>query len=294
MSLLTLAERSLVEVEVEGSRGDDGLAFLDDHLRLASLELGDLVLQGSVLGLESGNLGLEGVVLLGRERNRNDHRGNGGVTAEAGLAEVEDQTSGSGERHVETAVTLILSFFGQEDIQVNEQIYTTTQTEVIEDTGATDPLVVFVSDKTTEGSIRDNIPETGLLVARESVRDVPKSVSVNILLGEFAHLLSLVLQTFPTHASTNARGEPLTDETVDSQAVTIKLDQVRNSAVDTGTDTDKPVVAEFVGFIGTTDNLAVFVAVTILLRIGAEGEAQETCYCKCTKNSFNTFHFFYK
>ncbi|MBQ7611146.1 MAG: hypothetical protein IJU74_08605 [Bacteroidales bacterium] len=115
---------------------------------------------------------------------------------------------------------------------------------------------------------------------------------MNILLGEFTHFISLVLQTFPTHASTNARGKPLTDESVDSQAITIELNQVRHSTVNTGTDTDKPVVAEFVGFIGATDNLAVFVAVTILLRIGAEGEAQETCYCKCTKNSFNTFHFF--
>ena len=62
--------------------------------------------------------------------------------------------------------------------------------------------------------------------------------------------------------------------------------------VNTGTDTDKPVVAEFIGFIGATNDLTILVAVAILLRIGAEGEAQETCYCKCTKNSFNTFHFF--
>ena len=83
---------------------------------------------------------------------------------------------------------------GTENAEVNIETNPVTETELVQDTSTDGPLVLDLTVVTIEnlvvraletkpasGSIRNDIPETGLLVAAESVGDVPKEICMCIV-----------------------------------------------------------------------------------------------------------------
>ena len=201
VSLFTGGELGGAQVEVNGHRGtfldinssesavlvEVGLAV--DELAQRSnflLQKSDLVLQGGVLLLEGGHLVLQGVVLLGGERNRDHDRSDGAVTVEVGLTKIELQTGGSGREDNETTGAIgVGSSLSDEGHEVDGEVHTVAQTQNVEETGTGSILIVVGSAlgegvdtlaniENTHGSIRNEIPETGLFVTADGVGDVPE------------------------------------------------------------------------------------------------------------------------
>ena len=180
--------------------------------------------------------------------------------------------------------------------------------EVVEDTGTGSILEVvrvisLVPEvgEADELGVRDDVPETGLLVAAEAVGEVPEEVSVEQVLVVLILEASLedvvvlelegVLQTLVTDTGTHGRSEPLTKVDINGEAAErLEVNILAGNGVGTSAEADEPVVPEAVGLIRTADNVAILVTVAILLRAGGEGESEESCYCKSSKNKFDTFH----
>ena len=112
--------------------------------------------------------------------------------------------------------------------------------------------------------------------------------------------LGLIVAAMPAETGTYARGEPLAEidfrtETDLAEDILGRIGGVGTGraviedGVDTAGDGDERVVKGTVGLIGTTDDLAVFIAVVVLLRRSVEGE-KETCGGKDSENSLKTFH----
>ena len=149
------------------------------------LEESDLVLEGSILFLQGSDLVLQSVVLLGSERNRDHDRSDGAVTVEVGLTKVELQTGGSGRKDHETRTGAISGTFANEGHEIDGEVHTVAQTQNVEETGTGSILIVVGSAlgegvdtlaniENTHGSIRNEIPETGLFVTADGVGDVPE------------------------------------------------------------------------------------------------------------------------
>ena len=213
MSLLPLGDLGGTKVEVNGSGGRNGVVNIDG-LGFAGLELCDPVPEGCVLLLELGYPVLESVVLIHSEGNGNNDRGNGAVTVEVGPAKVEDEAEGSGNRPVVPVVlntsSCVLRSLGHHGLEVEEEVNMLSKTEIVEDTGIDyellipASLVVELNPVATEASVRDDIPETGLLVAGESVGHVPHEVDQSgiLLVGTEVISTGRVGKASPTDAGT--------------------------------------------------------------------------------------------
>ena len=95
----------------------------------------------------------------------------------------------------------------------------------------------------------------------------------------------------PAATDTDGRGEPLTEGDVRSKTDTAdrRILGEGESAVNTGTYTNKDVVKGLVGLIRTANDITVLVAICILLSESVHGE-KEACSCKSSNKHFDTFH----
>ena len=225
------------------------------------------------------------------------------MTVEVGLAKVEDQTSGSSKKvSILFAIYLIDSATGKNVVNINEEVNTVAKTEGVEETYTCTVLFILsvASElKKAELSVRDKVVETGLFVTVDRLEHVPHSVYVEEVLIPLTVLNSgpvtvlkvdTVLDTTVTCAETEGRGKPLTNVNVYCKTADVEVHVAAYSCVNTCTNTDEPVVPEFVRLVRTANYVAVLITVAILLSVGAEGDAEETCYCKSSENSFDTFH----
>ena len=141
--------------------------------------------------------------------------------------------------------------------------------------------VVLAHKQDTHRSVRDEVPETGLLVATDAAGDVPEEVAVEIVHPSLGDLTALggVLEAVPADAHTQGRREPLTEVEVRSNTHLAQAVTLLEEGVDTGTEGDEGVIESTVGHVRTTDHVAIRVAVGILLRKGVEGE-EKACRSK--------------
>ena len=247
VSLLTGAEFSGTAVEVEGYRSiglhvnsgegtvlvQVGLTVLEVAIRSKLVFEGShFVFELSVLFLESGHFILEGVVLLGGERNRDDDRSDGAVTIPVGLTEVHLHAKGGRRIENETASVVGVSVcFANKSLQVNCKVDTLAQAKDIEETctsGILEVVLGILCDgiattgniQNTHGNIRNEVPEAELVVAGDGVGDVPHEVSVQIVeteIGALSYLRSneidigVVPKTMITQTDTDGRSKPLTE-----------------------------------------------------------------------------------
>ena len=287
------------------------------------LQGSDLVLEFCILFLQSGHLVCQGVVLIRGERNRDNHRSDGAVTVEVGLTKVEGNTDGSGYREVEVGklveeladsvvagnniIHLIVGSLCRISAEINVEVDAAGKTELIEDTETPNPvtldLTVNIQQIQTGGDIRNHIPDAGLFVTAEGVSGAPEEVTVDNVLGNDIALL-VILNTVPAQTAADERGPPFTcidihcqttltgDERNARDLEGIQMDgpvcQVK-TCIPTNTNADERVVKGLVGLISTADDVAVLVAIGILLSESAGGE-EEACCCKDSKDSFDTFH----
>ena len=225
------------------------------------------------------------------------------MTIEVGLAKVEDQTSGTRKKVcILLAVYLVDFTTGKNIAEVYEEIYALAKTEGVEETcTCTELIVLSVASKVkkTELSVRDKVVETCLFVTVDRLEHVPHSVYVEEVLIPLTVLnsgpetvlkIDTVLDTTVTCAETEGRGKPLTSVYVYCETADVEVHAATYSCVNTCTNTDEPVVPEFVRLVRTANNVAVLITIAVLLSVSAEGDAEEACYCKCSENSFDTFH----
>lgn len=223
------------------------------------------------------------------------------MTVEVGLAKVEYEACGS-RKEVCILLTRVFvdSSTSLNNVEVYEEVYTLAKTEGVEETcTCTELPVLGVTSKTecAKLSVRNKIVETGLFVTVDRLEHVPESVYMEEVLIPLLNgatniglVVCTVLDTTVTSAETEGRGKPLTNVCVYCETADVEVHLGTNGSVCTGTNTDEPVVPEFVGLIRTANNVSVLVTVAILLCRSIEGESEETCYCKCSENSFDTFH----
>lgn len=293
MSLLTIGDGCLANGEVYGSAGLY-IAVYVYGVRLLVLQGVDLILEVSILLLEGGYTVLEGVILIGGERNRNYDRSDGAVTIPIGPAEIEGEAEGSGWKEgdgtprsiLETGLPCLYNIACEVEIKT----YVVAEAEIVEKSETVGEsvlhlvvsIVIFSHEKTGAG-IRNQVPGAGLLIAAESVGDVPKEISVKKVLretgvavhirGEAGGVVIRVVDTSPSKTCSGGRGEPLTYVSIKSEtAEEVEIMDFRSfvAGIHTGADAYKPVVAEAICLISTADNLSVFIAVTILLRKSRE------------------------
>jgi hypothetical protein len=183
------------------------------------------------------------------DRSRED----GAETVEVSTSEIDAETCGDGwhesedviladpRRYLEDFVT------DAEDAEVKAEAEPVADAEVVEDTRSNTPLVIdlviaftilvgrILKTYPSCSDIRNNIPETGLLVATKSIGDVPKQVGVDVLeelevsitivnQGRVSRLeVERVVQTVETEPETYCRSEPLTDVEVDCRTAEAEL-----------------------------------------------------------------------
>lgn len=293
MSLLTIGDGGLADGEVYGSAGLY-IAVYVYGVRLLVLQGVDLILEVSILLLEGGYTVLEGVVLIGGERNRNYDRSDGAVTIPIGPAEIEGEAEGSGWKKgdgtprsiLETGLPCLYHIACEVEIKT----YVVAEAEIVEKSETIGEsvlhlvvsIVIFSHEKTGAG-IRNQVPGASLLIAAESVGDVPKEISVKKVLretgvavhirGESGGVVIRVVDTSPSKTHSGGRGDPLTYVSIKSEtAEEVEIMNFRSfvAGIHTCADAYKPVVAEAICLISTADNLSVFIAVTILLRKSRE------------------------
>lgn len=225
------------------------------------------------------------------------------MTVEVGLAKVEYETSGSSEKMcILLAIYLVDSATSLNEVNVNEEVNALAKTEGVEETYTCTKLVILgVASKVkkTELSVRDKVVETGLFVTVDRLEHVPHSVYVEEVLIPLTVLdsgpvtllkIDAVLDTTVTCAETEGRGKPLTGVYVYCKTADVEVHVAAYSCVNTCANTDEPVVPEFVRLVRTANNVAVLITIAVFLSAGAEGNAEEACYCKSSENSFDTFH----
>ena len=316
MSFLTSVDLSGVDVE-EGARSALDVTTLNNvnSVLMCVLEGLDLSTEGLVLSLELIDLVLEVVVIGLGEGQRNDNRKSGRVTAEAGLAKVDSETKGSGNREVETARAAVLPLMGNKTHKVEGQVNPVTKTEGVEQTTTCCILEIngfllgcsgcLTNDVDTGGSVRHDVPEAGLFVTLESGNHVPHGIGMDIVLIHAAECTAISSgDSLPTGTHTKRRGNHLTEISINSKtAHTCKIQRgnVADSCVVANTYAKEPVVLESVGEIRATNDLSVLVHVSVLiglcLRIGHLGDllsrsvdSEKSCECKDSENCFNSFH----
>ena len=138
---------------------------------------------------------------------------------------------------------------GAESAEVNIETDPVAETEFVQDTDTDGPLVLNLAVVTIEnlvvraletkpasGSIRNDIPETGLLVAAESVGDVPEEICMCIVHcipvtctivdhgGVTRLYLEGVVDAPITDPGTNARSEPLAEVCLNCKTAESPLD----------------------------------------------------------------------
>ena len=225
------------------------------------------------------------------------------MTIPTGSAKVEYETSGTCEEVcILLTRNLVDSTTSAYPVNVDEEVYTLTKTEGVEEACACTKLSVFgVAGKLKKAKlcVRDKLVETSLFVTVDSIEHVPHSVYMEEVLIPLTVLnrgpetvlkFETVLNTTVTCTYTNGRSDPLTDVSVYCETTDVELHAASSGSVYTSAYANEPVVPEFVGFIGSANNVSIFVTVSVLLCISSEGEAQEACNCKSSENSFDTFH----
>ena len=220
------------------------------------------------------------------------------------FAQVESETGDDGREVDETAVVAVSISLTDKPLEVEVEVDLLAETELVAETGTSGILIVaeraleavtVTGNEDTHRGVRDDVPETGLLVAGEQVGDIHHIVSVkiverNVLAGSTVpSTVRLVVQTVPAETKTGNRGDPLADIDFGSEAE-VALETAVINSVDTSAKIEEPVVPQAVGLISTADDVTIGVAIGILLRGSVEGDSQERCSSKNSENSFDTFH----
>ena len=226
------------------------------------------------------------------------------MTVEVGLAEVEDEAGGNRREgdvpvlscFVESGLT------GLNSADVNEEINVLAETEVIQDTETGSELPTMHSGnvlspgvEVTESSIRNDVPETGLLIAAQSVGKVPQQVSmdqvevVELAIVVSTAVLSFIAPSSPAETCTDGRSEPLTEVDISSKTELTEILVVVNR-VYTSAKADKPVCTARIGFIRTAYYLTVLVTIAIFLSVNAEGKTKKRHHSGNSEDCFECFH----
>ena len=113
-----------------------------------------------------------------------------------------------------------------------------------------------------------------------------------VCIGHTHGNLGVVPDTVDTQTHTDGGGPPLTEVKIRCEAdvsPVLGVGESGNYRVNTTGDADEGVVKSLVGFISAADDLAILVAIVVLLSVGVHGE-EETCNCKGSQNHLDTFH----
>ena len=117
--------------------------------------------------------------------------------------------------------------------------------------------------------IRDEVPEACLLISAESVGHVPEEISMKIHVSEFSQdliLFDIQFDALIAYAHSDCRCEPFSEIGINTRA-DLECIPFIPECVDSARDADKPVVAEAVSLIGTSETLAIAIPDAILLCI---------------------------
>ncbi len=229
------------------------------------------------------------------------------MTYETGLAKVDCETSLERGKTCELRLCarILINVVdlrpANVDVKVDEEINMLSKTERVDETCTKTPLIVrILYPEVTCLEVRDKLVETSLFVAPDSVDSIPENVEVYIVLIELGicHLriptmtlkIKSVLYAAVTETETNGRSNPLTHASLNTKTTDFEVKTGTVCSVSTCTNGEEPVVPELVRFIRTANNVAVLITISILLCVSIERECQKTCYCKCSKNGFQTFH----